>query len=135
MSSIDKVFDGNMPLLEKKLDLVWRRSETIASNVANAETPKYKAIDLDFGQELKNAMDTQTGDLKKTNSRHMDISSTGGAHIIEDRTGTVKADGNSVDIDIQMGRLQRNSSEFTEASLLIRKKLRNAATLIRYAGS
>jgi flagellar basal-body rod protein FlgB len=37
------------------MDLSWRKNETIVSNIANAETPQYRAVKLDFGSELDRA--------------------------------------------------------------------------------
>ena len=127
-SIIDKLFDRTYTGLHKALDLTFRRNEAIASNVANAETPQYRAVDLSFGTELKRAFGEESSTLMQTNSRHQDIGGTHTAHLIPNTSGETKPDGNNVDIDIEMGRLAFNSSRYTSAASSIRKKF----ALLRY---
>ena len=49
------IFDRTMQLLERSLDLRGARQQVIAANIANEETPKYRATDLNFGRALTNA--------------------------------------------------------------------------------
>ncbi len=121
---VDKLFDHTVPGLEKLLDLSWRRGQALTSNVANAETPMYRAVDLNFASELDRAFERQpSAEIKQTNSKHMDLQSQSSAHLVADYSGATKADGNNVDIDIQMGKLRENSGKYSMASNLIRKKL------------
>jgi flagellar basal-body rod protein FlgB len=134
---IESLFDSTMRGCEKQLDLTWRRNEAITSNIANAETPQYKATDLSFATELERAFgqsqDQLTG-VSKSNSKHLDTTSDAGAHFIPDLSGATKGDGNNVDIDIQMGKLALNSNEFSMAGNMIRKKFYFIKTAIREAG-
>lgn len=134
MKIMDKIFGDSMPGLHKALDISFKRGEAIVSNIANAETPGYKAIDLEFGNELKRAFDSQAGqDLKVTNSKHMDVSSNSGARLVPDYSGATKADGNNVDLDIMMTRMQMNQGRFVDAAGMLRKKVRFLMTAIRSA--
>ncbi|RMG40487.1 MAG: flagellar basal body rod protein FlgB [Candidatus Dadabacteria bacterium] len=134
MSSIvDKLFDKTIPGLGKALDLQLRRSEAIISNIANTETPGYRAVDLNFGSELKRAFDRQESVLKKTNPRHMDLSTESSAHLMPDLTGATKPDGNNVDLDIQLGKLNQTAGKYSIAARLVQKKLRIMRTAIRFA--
>lgn len=134
---IDKFLDKTFPGVVKQMDLTWRRNEAITSNIANAETPGYRAVDINFTNELNNAfgIGTEGAALKATNSKHMDISSSSNAHLMPDYSGTTKADGNNVDIDIQMGRLAYNSGKYSTASSIIRKQLTLLKNAIRDARS
>lgn len=120
---VDKIFDNTLPGLSKAMDLTWRRNQAITSNIANAETPQYRAVDVNFERELETAFGNPGKDLKKTDARHMDASGTQQAHLMSDNTGATKADGNNVDIDIQMGKLAYNSGQYSIATNLMRKKL------------
>ena len=120
---IDKLFDRTVPGLEKQLDLTLRRHEAISSNIANAETPQYRAVDVNFERELEAAFGGKTGTLAKTDARHIDEQGSQPAHLTQDYTGATKADGNNVDIDLQMGKLAYNSGQYTIATGLMRKKL------------
>lgn len=131
MKILDRIFDGTMGGLQRALDLSWRRNEAIVSNIANAETPQYRAVDLNFGDELKRAFDATTKTLDTTHSGHQDVGTQGAAHLQADHSGATKADGNNVDIDIQMGKLAHNGGQYSIASNLMRKKLQTLSTIIR----
>lgn len=132
---IDRFLDKSFPGVVKALDLTWRRNEAISSNIANAETPGYRAVDLDFTNELSRAFGTEQSkdSLLMTNTKHIDISASSTAHMISDYSGVTKADGNNVDIDIQMGRLAYNSGKFSLAANVIRKQLTLLKNAIRDA--
>lgn len=122
---IDGFFDRTFGGITKALDLTWRRNEAIVSNIANAETPQYRAVDLNFSSELERAFETSSESvpLSVTRPGHMDLSSSSGAHLMSDLSGATRADGNNVDIDIQMGRMAYNSGKYSTASNALRKQL------------
>lgn len=122
---IDKFLDRTFPGLSKALDLTWRRNEAISSNIANAETPGYRAVDINFAGELDKAFGQSSAavPLQTTDSKHMNVSDSESAHLVADYSGVTKADGNNVDIDIQMGRLTYNSGKYSLAANAIRKQL------------
>lgn len=132
---LDGIFGDNLPGLQKAMDLSWKRNEAISSNIANAETPGYRAVDVNFGSELERAFKQQEGPIAKTNPRHMDVTGSGESHLIPDYSGATKADGNNVDIDIQMGQLAFNKSKYAQAAGMIRKKMGILTNAIRQGGN
>lgn len=120
---LDGIFDRTSQLLSKGLDLTWRRNQAISSNIANAETPQYRAVDLHFGDELQKAIGTDQTILARTDQKHLDLGKTGDSHLVADYSGITKPDGNNVDIDVQMGRLAYNSSRYSAYSNYLGKKL------------
>lgn len=126
-----KIFDPQIEGLRKSLDLTWRRNEAINSNIANAETPQYRAVDLNFAGELDRALLGTQSELKTTNSKHLDLATNELAHLTPDLSGVTKADGNNVDIDIQMGRLAYNSGKYSLSTSVLRKKLQFIYNAIR----
>lgn len=130
---MDAFFDRTVPGLQKTLDLTWRRNQAITSNVANAETPQYRAVDLNFAGELERAFrqGQSTSPVVRTDSQHMDLSKNQSAHVVADLSGVTRADGNNVDIDVQMGKLVYNSERYSTAANLVRKKLQMMRTAIR----
>ena len=52
-----------------------QRAEIIATNIANADTPGYKAKDLDFEAVLNQAKSKQNGSMVRTHEKHFDINS------------------------------------------------------------
>lgn len=132
MGMIDKVLDQTTAGLTTALDVHWQRNKAISSNVANVETPGYRAVDLDFTSELKRAFGQNYSALAKTNPQHMDIGSDGVSRLVPDLSGATKADGNNVDIDIQMGKLTIAGDRFSGAANLLRKKLRAISAAIKF---
>lgn len=134
MTFIERIFDRTFGGLHRAMDLSWRRNEAITSNIANAETPQYRATDLHFAGELDRAFGMSTDSIAKTHTGHIDLQENGAAHLIPDLSGATKPDGNNVDIDIQMGQLAYNSGEYSNAAEFYRKKLAFLKFAIREGG-
>lgn len=131
---IDKIFDRTIPGLAKTLDLTFRRNQAIVSNISNAETPQYRAVEVNFAHELEKAFNNRDASLKQTNPLHLDTLQQGQAHLVPDYSGATKPDGNNVDIDLQMGRLASNSGTYSSATKLLRRKLAFMKMAIREGG-
>lgn len=96
-------------------------SKLIASNVANVDTPGYKAKDLKFENVLKDQMDTLQ--LKVTNPKHMTDAPAGitNNEIVEN-PNPGRPDGNNVNIDDEMLKLTKNNIQYNvEVQLLSRR--------------
>lgn len=131
---IDGIFSKTFHGLQKNLELTHRRNEALTSNIANAETPGFKAVDLNFAKELERVFEQKTDTLAKSDPLHMDTSQNSGtAHLASDYSGATKADGNNVDIDVQMGKLARNGWDYMQSAAMIRKKLQIIKDAIRLA--
>lgn len=129
---IDGFFDQKILGIKEMLDLTYRRNEAITSNITNADTPGYRATDLSFAGELERALSgSDSSPVLKTNPNHIDSEDNSFAHLVEDISGTTKADGNNVDIDIQMGKLAMNSGDYGVATDFMRKKFSFLKTALR----
>ena len=118
------LFDKTYELLEKKLDLAAKRHVLLSSNVANSETPNFRARELDFAGELQKVIGSETDPLVKTNPQHMDLSSAEHAHVVLDNSGEMGADGNNVDLDVQMGKLMTNARSYGGTVDILSNKFR-----------
>jgi len=104
------------------------RMEVIASNIANAETPGYKAKRLDFEESLQRALDVDGHlKMKSTDDRHFNVGS-GGFNNLEpqvynDPSGVVTPNGNTVNREQEMVRMQENRLMYDAAVQLLNKKL------------
>lgn len=104
MNMLDQLF-GVSPQV---LSIRSQRTELIAANLANADTPGYKAKDVDFGAALTMALGEQRG-LQKTNGSHVGID--GMSQAMRYRTPSQPSlDGNTVETD-------REHSEFMENAI------------------
>ncbi len=101
---IDPIFQSdNYQLAQKLLDATVMQQEAIASNVANAETPGYRRLDIapDFAQQLKSRM--AAGDFAKTAASLK-------PQIAEDTTArSMRPDGNTVEIEHELLAMNQNS--------------------------
>ena len=115
----DKMYKP-MDLLQKGLSASWTRNAVIRNNIANVETPGFKASDVEFESLMERAMMSDVGfKCAKTHPGHRDIG-TGSAGIYEDissispriyqRNDTaMRMDGNNVDIEDENVKLAQNS--------------------------
>lgn len=106
MDMIEPLFtSNNYQIACKLLDAATLRHEAIAANVANAETPGYRRIDVSpsFATELRASM--ARGDLPQT-AANLQPTLEQDVH-----ARTVRPDGNSVDIEHELLEMNRNSAE------------------------
>jgi len=123
MKLLDNIFDRTVSGLSKSMDLTWRRNQAISSNIANAETPQYRAVEVTFGKELERAFGSGREVVSQTDSQHLDVGQNQTSRTVPDQSGATKPDGNNVDIDLQMGRLTQNSGDYMNAARLIRRQI------------
>ncbi len=105
---IDPVFQSdNYQLARKLLDAAALRQEAIASNIANAETPGYRRLDVatDFAEQLKAR--TRTGELGRGEAESLKPT------LAQDPFArTIRPDGNSVEIEKELLAMNRNAVEY-----------------------
>jgi len=106
MLPIDRTVEG----LAGALSLLQRRHEVLVSNVANLETPGYRARELDFGAALKEAFASPERAPTAPTARI-------------DPTAPARADGNSVDLDLQMAKLGQNGGRYTALAKIMGLRL------------
>ena len=74
-----KIFDSVFGVHERALDLRSQRLEVLAKNIANADTPHYKAQDIDFKRALSEARPPRS--LNTTHGRHILESGSSNFHV------------------------------------------------------
>lgn len=117
MSSIDSAFAFNQAALR----LRSARQELLASNIANADTPNYKAKDIDFASALQGALAGSPAQLPlaQTAPTHLG-GATGetvmGAPVMYRTVLQPSADGNTVDMDVERAQFADNAVRY-EASV------------------
>lgn len=89
-------------LLKTALNVSATRGNLISSNIANVNTPNYKALRVEFEADLKKAMDGSQFTLRTTNANHLGGANNIQPRIVENSQNSVKENGNSVDLDIEM---------------------------------
>ena len=129
-----KIDDKTMQALTASLKFRQLRQELHASNIANAETPGYKAKKLDFEEALARALDVDDQlQMKTSDSKHFNVGGGGfdnlQPEVYEDSNGIVSPDGNNVDRDAEMAEMAENKIMYDATVQLINKKL----GLLKYA--
>lgn len=118
---------SELGMFETAMNFRVQRQQIIASNIANADTPQYKARDFDFASTLKSALaGRQTGDLtlNKTAAGHMSGNAMSNAVNLQYRTEKQSAvDGNTVDMDVERSALAENSMHYELLTRLISDRL------------
>ncbi|QDQ28843.1 flagellar basal body rod protein FlgB [Chitinimonas arctica] len=132
-SSIDKYLSVN----EAAMKLRATRQEVIASNIANADTPGYKARDFDFSQALGKAVAGQKGQqgmgLARTDSRHL-----GGkqhslleADLLYRNDIQPSIDGNTVDMNTEMSHFTDNAIRYQASITFMQQRIAGIKTALQ----
>jgi flagellar basal-body rod protein FlgB len=123
---IDPIFQtDNYQLARRLIDAAALRQQAIATNVANAETPGFRRLEVapDFAARLKAQL--HAGDFARNAGRILPV-------LAEDPTArSVRPDGNSVEIERELLAMNRNEVEFnylTEVVSSSLKQLKMAVT-------
>ncbi len=121
------------------LALRAQRQQVLASNIANADTPNYKARDVDFAKALQAALANPNGEggagLSRTAPAHFEASKPssliGGAPLLY-RTGSQgSVDGNTVDMDVERNQFIDNALRYEAGVTLINAQLKNLMAAVQ----
>lgn len=120
------LFDSNIALTGKVLDLQLQRQNVVMSNLANVDVPTYKAGKLEFEGELQAALGRDAkGKLARTSSGHIpsvfDAKGFGGTMVKEFKPRvTYGADG--VDLDKEMAAMAKNSMQYNALTTVMKQQ-------------
>lgn len=119
---------------EQGLLMRSRRAEVLSNNLANADTPNFKAKDLDFKAAMQAASSGQSaGQVKvdKTHEGHMQLSGSGGADILYRVPSQPSIDGNTVDSQVEIAEFSKNAVEFQASFQFLNAKFKGLTSAIR----
>ncbi|WP_188205799.1 flagellar basal body rod protein FlgB [Alkalibacillus aidingensis] len=102
-----KLFDNTFQNLHRGLDYASVKNKTIADNIANVDTPNYKAKTATFKDHFNEASDRL--EAKRTRPQHIPFSNGESSISVKARNDvTYNNNGNSVDLDKEMNELAQN---------------------------
>jgi flagellar basal-body rod protein FlgB len=110
-------FEKAFGIHPQSLQVRAQRAELIAGNIANADTPGYKAKGMDFKAALAQAASKQQTGMSRTNEKHFDVRmelNNGVGFRVPDQADT--GDGNSVDVQVERNLYLENTMKY-QASL------------------
>lgn len=120
------IFDRTIGLLGRTLDLRQQNQQVIASNIANAETPGYTPVRLEFEENLRRALAGQGRGPAATDPAHFPLAGSGGvekaqAKVLRTPDGGI-GDRNGVRSDQEMIALAENQILYEAAAQMLSKK-------------
>jgi flagellar basal-body rod protein FlgB len=125
--------DDFLRFQETALSLRAKRQELLASNIANADTPNYKARDIDFASALQGALARTTppaGVLATTAEAHIPRGEPDGSTLPDGTPvlyrGVVQgsADNNTVDMDVERNQFSDNAVRYEAGISMINHQIR-----------
>ena len=129
-------FDRALGIHQQALGFRSQRAEVLANNIANADTPNYKARDLEFATVLaEQSAKTQRGpvNLNRTDSRHIaaDGIQVGEADLAYRTPFHPSIDQNTVDLQIEQSNYAENSVQFQASFTLLNSKFKGLVSALR----
>ncbi|MDO4710745.1 MAG: flagellar basal body rod protein FlgB [Peptostreptococcaceae bacterium] len=110
------IFNNSIRMTEKTLDFLWKRQEIIANNIANQDTPNYKAklltFEDSFRSQIEGANRKKGPGTKKVYAQAIERAD---ADIKENDPGSNRLDGNNVSPDAEYAELARTGLQYQYA--------------------
>ncbi len=126
---IDKLA-GSLDFYQQALGLRHQRQQVLATNIANADTPNYKARDFNFAEELARAAGPDGNGnrglaLNTTSARHIEggLQSTGPHDLLYRVPDQPSLDGNTVDMDRERVAFADNSVRYQAALTMAKSRI------------
>ena len=119
-------FERAFSIHDDALTLRGRRSSILASNIANVDTPNYKARDIDFSEMLKNAASQQGSQLRmaQTNRNHIAAQSGISEATLKYRNPLHPSlDGNTVDAHVEQSKFAENAMLYQTSFTFLNSKV------------
>lgn len=131
--------DNYLGLQQAALKVREQRQQVLASNIANADTPNYKARDIDFKQALNHAMSPNSvpqTTLKMTNPAHLPGTNTGmttsdGTPILYRMPAQASADANTVEMDNERAQFADNALHYEASITMVTGQIKQLLSVIQ----
>lgn len=127
--------DNELQFHQTALNLRAYRQQLLSSNIANADTPNYKARDVDFEKALSGALSMRLAPvaLATTDAGHMDgASASPFASMTQYRSELQSSvDGNTVDMDVERAAFAENALHYEASITFINGLLRSMQTAMQ----
>jgi len=131
--------DQHLAVLSQAMNMRTQRHQVLASNIANADTPGYKARDFSFESAMQNALGGRANSgisLTRTAAGHI-ADASGVAHAaIQFRKETQSSvDGNTVDMDVERAQITENALQYQILTQLISEKFKGVRSALSSTSS
>lgn len=133
---LDKL-DNTLRFQQQALNLLTKRQNILASNVANADTPGYLAKDIDFSTELKKVVSNNFSapaaiQLSLTSGRHLAGTNTAkqSVELLYRVPDQPSMDGNTVDMDRERMNFVDNNMKYQSSLTFLGSQIKGMSTLL-----
>jgi|SRR5690625_419144 len=127
-----KLFNETIGALEKSLDFSSAKNRTIASNIANVDTPNYKAKNVTFENVLNDEVEKAIG-TNRTHPKHYTFGKNMNQkfQVSSKSNTTYNHNGNNVDVDLEMSELAKNQIYYQSLVDRLNGEFGNIQTVLR----
>lgn len=124
------IFDNTVSLLEKSIDFSAKKNDIIVNNIANVDTPNYRAKNVEFQNVLNREL--QHLKARRSHEKHLPFSTeTNNSYVTEQNKYVYRHDGNNVDIDKEMAQFAKNQIYYQSVVDRLNGKFGNIQNVIR----
>lgn len=126
-------FDKALGIHDDAVAVRIKRAEILANNIANSDTPNYKARDVDFQALLKGAESAQPLAMAQTQTGHNSsvISPDFASELMYRIPNQASVDGNTVDLQEEMARYTENAVDYQASFHFLNKKFKGLTNAIK----
>mgnify|MGYP000349937835 FL=1 len=128
-------FERAFSIYDDALIMRGKRANVLASNIANADTPNYKARDIDFQSILKQANNQQTSSLSmvNTNLDHIKLNSGSNSSVLLKYRNPLHAslDGNTVDSHVEQSKFSQNAIQYQTSFTFLNSSVKGIIKALR----
>ncbi|MBK5942842.1 flagellar basal body rod protein FlgB [Halorhodospira halophila] len=129
-------FDQAFSVPEQAMRLRGERHELLASNIANADTPGYKARDMDFREAMRQASEPQPQPLQATHAQHVQpppspTMAAGDPKSLYREPHAASLDGNTVEMHVEQAKFAENAVNYQAAVDFLNGRIQKLTGAIR----
>ena len=134
------LFRDTISLLERTLNIRSLQHRVLSSNIANMDTPNYKAVELAVAEEINGSQNAASSiQLVQTQPGHLPLKHNAADNVklkvAKPPEFSLRGDGNTVDLDRTMGSLAENTLLYKTAAQIISHKFSGLKNVIKGGSS
>lgn len=129
-------FDNALGIHAQAMEFRTQRAEVLANNLANVDTPNFKARDMDFNQHMKQATSgAPSAKLQASHQRHFGVAGSAAGvsqapELLYRTPLQPSLDGNTVDEQSELSRFSKNSLDFQASFQMLNSKFKGLKAAI-----
>jgi flagellar basal-body rod protein FlgB len=127
---VQELFGGSFQSVEAALQVRALRQNVIAANIANAETPGYRALDVDFDATMKEVL----GQIERSPETAPSRPLRDALKLVADDTPSIGNAQNTVNLDAQLSHLEENALMYQVAAQLASHRFQDLRRVIEEGG-